>query len=133
VKNQSALKIEIDRLLSLRTMKDWITVLQVAEVPCGPINSVDKVLQDPQLLAREMFISVSDAEGVSIQTANNPIRLSDAGKRATTARSPLLDEHRESLIREFMTTNDHIKLDQIRQLDASKDFEPSFVNLATLK
>jgi hypothetical protein len=32
-----------------------------------------------------------------------------------------------------MTTNDHIKLDQIRQLDASKDFEPSFVNLAAPK
>jgi CoA:oxalate CoA-transferase len=133
VKNQAVLKTEIDRLLSLRTMKDWITVLQEAEVPCGPINTVDKVLQDPQLLAREMFMSVSDADGVSIQTANNPIRLSDAGKRATSARSPLLDEHRESLIREFMTTNDHTKLGQIQQLNASKDFDPSFVNLVTLK
>jgi hypothetical protein len=45
----------------------------------------------------------------------------------------LLDEHRESLIREFMTTNDHTKLGQIQQLDASKDFDPSFVNLVTLK
>ena len=133
VTNQAELKAEIERRLSLRTTNEWITILQAAEVPCGAINTVDKVLKDPQLLAREMFISVSDAEGVSIETANNPIFLSDAGERSTTARSPLLDEHREALIREFMTTNSHTKLDDIRQLDASKRIDPSFVSIATLK
>jgi CoA:oxalate CoA-transferase len=133
VTNQAALQAEIDRILSRRTVKEWITILQEAEVPCGPINTVDKVLQDPQLHARDMFISVSDADGNIIQTANNPIRLSAAGERPQTARSPLLDEHREALVREFMTTNGHAKLSQIRQLVPSDDVDPSFVNLATQK
>jgi crotonobetainyl-CoA:carnitine CoA-transferase CaiB-like acyl-CoA transferase len=50
-----------------------------------------QVLQDPQLQARDMFITVSDADGNTIQTANNPIRLSASGERPKTARSPLLD------------------------------------------
>ncbi len=130
VTNQSALQTEIDRILSGRTVKEWIAILQEAEVPCGPINTVDKVLQDPQLRARDMFISVSDGDGNTVQTANNPIRLSAAGERPKTARSPLLDEHREALIREFMTSNDHAKLSQIRQLAATDNIDLSFVNLA---
>jgi CoA:oxalate CoA-transferase len=133
VTNQSALQTEIDRILSGRTVKAWIAILQEAEVPCGPINTVDKVLRDPQLRAREMFISVSDADGNTIQTANNPIRLSAAGERPKTARSPLLDEHREALIQEFMTTNGHAKLSHIRQLTAGSDVDASFVDLATQK
>ena len=130
VANQSALEAELDRILRERTVKDWIAILQEAEVPCGPINTVDKVLQDPQLRARDMFISVSDADGNIIQTANNPIRLSAAGEYPKTARSPLLDEHREALIREFMTSNGHIKLSQIRQLAATDNVDQSFVDLA---
>jgi CoA:oxalate CoA-transferase len=130
VANQSSLQTEIDRILGKRTVKEWIAILREAEVPCGPINTVDKVLQDPQLRAREMFISVSDAHGNTIQTANNPVRLSGAGGRPTIARSPLLDEHREALIREFMTSNGHAKLSEIRQLAATEDVDLSFVNLA---
>jgi CoA:oxalate CoA-transferase len=133
VTNQSALQTEIDRILSGRTVKEWIAILQEAEVPCGAINTVDKVLQDPQLLARDMFISVSDGDGNTIQTANNPIRLSAAGELPKTARSPLLDEHREALIQEFMTINGHAKLSQTRQLAAGSDVDPSFVDLATQK
>ncbi|MBV8401793.1 MAG: CoA transferase, partial [Acetobacteraceae bacterium] len=107
-------------------------ILQEAGVPCGPINTVDKVLQEPQLQAREMCISVSDRHGNTIQTANNPVRLSAAGERPKTARSPLLDEHREALIQEFMTSNGHAKLSQIRQLAAtdSGNVDLSFVKMA---
>jgi hypothetical protein len=73
---------------------------------------------------------VSDADGNTNETANNPIRLSASGERPKTARSPLLDKHREALIREFMTINGHAKLSQIRQLVASNDVDHSFVNLA---
>jgi CoA:oxalate CoA-transferase len=130
VENQVALKGEIDRLLSRRTMDDWIAILQNAEVPCGPINSVDKVLLDPQLRSRGMLMSVSDADGYSIHTANNPIRLSGAGERTTSARAPLLDEHREALVREFMTTNGNPKHGSVRQLAPSVESDLSFVNLA---
>lgn len=130
VTNQSALQTEIDRILSGRTVKEWVAILQEAEVPCGSISTVDKVLQDPQLRARDIFISVSDADGNTIQTANNLIRLSAAGERPKTARSPLLDEHREALIQEFMTTNGHAKLSQIRQLAPTDNTDLSFVNLA---
>jgi len=130
VANQSALQAELDGILSKRTVKEWMTILHEAEVPCGPINTVDQVLQDPQLHARDMFISVSDVNGNTIRTANNPIRLSAAGERPNTARSPLLDEQREALIREFATSNGHDKLSHIRQLVAADNVDLSFVNLS---
>jgi hypothetical protein len=74
-------------------------------------------------------LSKRPAPSHTIQTANNPIRLSAAGERPKTARSPLLDEHREALIQEFMTINGHAKLSQIRQLAATDNIDLSFVNL----
>ncbi|MBV8684744.1 MAG: CoA transferase [Caulobacteraceae bacterium] len=130
VANEPALKAELDRILSKRTVNEWIEILRAAEVPCGPINTVDKVLQDPQLKSREMFITVDDALGNKIETANNPIRFSAGGPRSITARSPLLDEHREALVQEFMTTNGHAKFREVRQLAAGADVDLSFVNLA---
>jgi CoA:oxalate CoA-transferase len=130
VANEAALKVEIDRILGKHSVNEWIAILRQAEVPCGPINTVDKVLQDPQLKARDMFISVSDADGNTIQTANNPLRFSAGGPRSNTARSPLLDEHREALVREFMTSNDHARLREIRQLTPDSEVDPSFIGLA---
>jgi CoA:oxalate CoA-transferase len=103
VENQVALKAVIDELLSTRDVEEWIPPLQDAGVPTGPINSVDKVLKNEQLLSRHMFLPVTDADGYAIVTAGNPIRLSGAVEDDAHVRAPKLDEHRETLVREFLS------------------------------
>ena len=41
-----------------RTQRDWLAALEAAGVPCGPINRLDAVFADPQVVARGMRIDL---------------------------------------------------------------------------
>jgi hypothetical protein len=73
---------------------------------------------------------VTDADGYAIVTAGNPIRLSGAVEDDAPVRAPKLDEHRETLVREFLSKRSHASRGQVRQFADSTDFDPSFVDLA---
>src|SRR2546423_7474996 len=48
-KNRVALNSEIEKALAARTTAEWIGVMTAAEVPCGPIYSIDQMSDDPQV------------------------------------------------------------------------------------
>lgn len=62
-----------ERLLE-RTTGEWLAALEVVNVPCGPINRVDQVFNDPQILAREMVQKVEHPVAGEIKVAASPIR-----------------------------------------------------------
>lgn len=130
VEHQAALKDVIDGMLQAHDVEEWIPILQEAGVPCGPINSVDKVLQNEQLRARRMIVPIVDADGYSIVTAGNPIRLSGVAQPEGPIRSPKLDENREALVREFLGKRPQPASGQIRQYNASQDYDAAYVELA---
>ncbi|MGB0960819.1 MAG: CaiB/BaiF CoA transferase family protein [Halocynthiibacter sp.] len=78
----------------------WISLLEKAGIPTGPIQAMDEVLTDPQLIARNMIVEI-DSNGArpAFKAAGNPIKMS--GLEDTTHRSPapLLDEHRDKILR----------------------------------
>lgn len=66
---------------------DLLAVLEVAGVPVGPVNRIDQVFADPQVIAREMQLAMGSIPGLA-----SPIRYD--GVRAVAAlASPRLDEH----------------------------------------
>lgn len=64
-----------------------IAALQAARVPVGPINTIDQVFEDPQVVARGMRIRPQGIDGL-----RTPLRFS-ASKLATDDTAPRLDEH----------------------------------------
>ena len=75
--------------------------MEAIGVPCGPVNTVDRVVQDPQVKAREMLVELQDAEAGPIPVAGLPIKLSATpGKGA--ARAPRLGEHTEAVLAEWL-------------------------------
>ena len=67
-------------LLVERTTAEWLAALEAVNVPCGPINRVDQVFSDPQILARDMVQSVEHSVAGEIKVAANPIRFVGEGK-----------------------------------------------------
>ena len=45
-------------------------------MPCGPINTIDQVFKDPQILARNMLVKMADKRAGDIQLVGNPIHYS---------------------------------------------------------
>ena len=94
----------LKRLIEAVTLDDtrayWIAKLTAAGIPTGPIQAVDQVLKDPQILARNMVVDVLDKNGrAAFKSAGNPIKLSDMEDRTTRRPAPDLDGNRGEILR----------------------------------
>jgi crotonobetainyl-CoA:carnitine CoA-transferase CaiB-like acyl-CoA transferase len=69
-------RVELENILTQamhwRTIDEWTQIGAQGGFPCGPINTIDKVLSDPQIIARNMVITNADG----VQMVANPIRFS---------------------------------------------------------
>ena len=59
-----------------RTRDDWVASLEAAGVPCGPINNIDQVFEDPQVKHRGMKFDMPHPLAGIVPQVANPIRLS---------------------------------------------------------
>lgn len=95
---------EIGRALKTRKVADWLTMLDRVGVPCGPINTIDKVLGDPQVVARNMVVTAEDPAIGPLVMAGNPIKLSGFADPSTRVPAPRLDQDRAAILAEIKPT-----------------------------
>ncbi len=96
--HHAALKDELENALSLKKVAAWLDILEQAGVPSGPINSVDQVLSDPQVQARNMVVSAVDESAGALKMAGNPIKMSAFDDPPTRSPAPGLDADRQAII-----------------------------------
>ncbi|HJN25016.1 MAG TPA: CoA transferase [Rhodospirillales bacterium] len=99
--HHTALKDELEKALAAKTVVEWMAVLEQAGVPCGPINNVEQVLEDSQVLARNMVVSADDKVAGPLKMAGNPIKMSGFNDPATRDPAPDLDADRDKIIGEL--------------------------------
>ncbi|MCK0148485.1 CoA transferase [Marivita sp. S6314] len=100
VDNARLLKRLIEAVTIDKTRAHWIAKLGAAGIPSGPIQSVDQVLRDPQILARNMVVDVLDRNGrPAFKAAGNPIKMSGLGDPAVRTAAPELDGNRGEILR----------------------------------
>ena len=100
VRHRSVLVPVLAALMKARTRADWMTALEAAKVPCGPINDLAEVFADPQVRQREMVVAMPHALSGSVRLVASPMKLSDTPVRYRLA-PPLLGEHTDTVLREF--------------------------------
>jgi crotonobetainyl-CoA:carnitine CoA-transferase CaiB-like acyl-CoA transferase len=85
----------------MRTTSQWIDALEAAAVPCGPINRLDEVFADPQVVARGLRIDLPHPLAGTVPLVANPVRMSaspiDYGRAP-----PLHGEHTDEVIAEWL-------------------------------
>ncbi len=89
VTNRAALIPTLTALTVRRTTTDLYAALEAAGVPAGPVNRIDQVFADPQVIARGMQVAVGE-QGLPGLAA--PIVI-DGDRMVSEAASPRLDEH----------------------------------------
>ncbi len=103
--NWEQLFVAINNALKSRPVTEWLQVLDAAGVPCGPINSIDKVLADPHVRSRNMAVTAESSEGKPLIMAGNPIKMSCFVDPETRRPAPILDQHRPALLAEVLTAD----------------------------
>ena len=91
--------------MTTRTQQDWLAALEEVGVPCGPINKLDQVFADPQILSRGMKLDMPHALAGSVPQINVPIRMS--GTPPSPERPPpLLAEHTLQVLRDRLAVDE---------------------------
>ena len=93
-----ALYEELEKVLAHKTSAEWLDVLNQAGIPCGPINDIGHVVEDPHVLERNMIVSAMSGTGAEFRMPGNPIKLSSYHDPDTRQAAPALDGHRDSIM-----------------------------------
>ncbi|MEW6262560.1 MAG: CoA transferase [Thermodesulfobacteriota bacterium] len=75
LKNRDELDAMLNEVFAQKTTAEWDEILTRAGAPCGPVNTIDKVFENPAIKERNMVISV-DHFGEKLRFFGNPIQMS---------------------------------------------------------
>lgn len=114
--NYDELRPLIAKEMVKKTTEEWLELLEKAGVPNGPINTIDKVLQDPQVLAREMIVEVEHPAAGKLKVPGVPIKFSDT-PGSIRIPAPLLGQHTEEILKEMLGYDDE-KIKSLRDSNA---------------
>lgn len=100
VRHRAVLVPLLAERLKTRSKHDWLSALEAAKVPCGPINSLDEVFTDPQVQARQMTVEMPHPLTDRLRLVASPMKFSATPVQYRRP-PPLLGEHTTELLAEF--------------------------------
>jgi CoA:oxalate CoA-transferase len=95
------LRAILEPVIRQKSVAAWEDELQAIGVPCGPVNTVDRVVRDPQVQAREMIVEVTDPQAGPMRMAGVPTKLSATPGRIQGP-APRLGEHTEAVLSDWL-------------------------------
>ncbi|MGX5217416.1 CaiB/BaiF CoA transferase family protein [Pseudomonas segetis] len=102
----------IRQVTVFKTTAQWVGDLEQAGVPCGPVNDIEQVFADPQVMARQLQIELPHALAGSVPQVASPIRLSETPVQYRNA-PPLLGEHTDQVLQRWLGLS-HAEIAQLR-------------------
>ena len=82
-----------------RPAAHWLSALEEAGTPCGPVNHMLQALTDPQTIAREMVVEVEHSTLGPVKTIGLPVKFSATPGKVRTG-APVYGEHTREVLRE---------------------------------
>ena len=85
LRHRDELSAEMDQALGLENVEHWVSALNAAGIPTGPVLDISEVFADPQVLAREMLVEMPHPEVGTFRTTGLPVKLSRSPGRTGAA------------------------------------------------
>jgi formyl-CoA transferase len=101
VANRAVLLPLIEAELSARTCDEWMQLFVAASIPCGPVNDMQHLFDDPQVRHRGLVAEVEHPTIGTLRLAGIPIRFSES-PGSIRRPPPLLGQHTEEVLAEVL-------------------------------
>ncbi|MFA3842062.1 CaiB/BaiF CoA transferase family protein [Streptomyces sp. NPDC056910] len=100
VRNRNDLVPELERIFAARPAAHWVPLLDASDVPCSPVNRLEEVFEDSQVVNNDMRLVLDHPVHGEIVTVNNPIHLSRTPARPW-GYPPAVGEHSDEVLTEL--------------------------------
>ena len=107
-KNISQLVDILNTELLKKTSDEWLKIFDNNGLPCGPINSITEMFEDPQTIHREMIIEVDNKKAGKSKAIGMPIKFSKS-KTEKSKGAPNLGEHTREIMLSFGYKHEEIE------------------------
>ena len=108
MKNLKALAPILQEELLKKTSNEWIKIFDEKGLPCGPINSITEMQNDPHTLDRKMVIEVDNKKAGKSKAIGMPIKFSDTNAN-TEIGAPNFGQHTDEILIQFGYSAEQIK------------------------
>ena len=100
LKNEKELVAILNELFAKQDGQQLLDRMNSAGIPAAPIQNIEQALTDPQVLARNMVIGLTDNSGETVRVAGNPIKFSRSNKEYLKF-PPKLGEDTEAILKKY--------------------------------
>jgi len=104
VENRAALIAILTEMFRSRDNETWLRLLNEAEVPCAPIQTIDQVFAAPQVRHRNMLVQVEHPTAGNVRMAGIPVKFS-VTPASIRLPPPLLGQHTEEVLSSWLGIN----------------------------
>jgi formyl-CoA transferase len=101
VENRTELIKILSQIFLSRTTDAWLSLLNEAEVPSAPVQTVDQVFSAPQVLHREMLVEVEHSTAGTVRMAGIPVKFSST-PASIRLPPPLLGQHTKEILETWL-------------------------------
>jgi crotonobetainyl-CoA:carnitine CoA-transferase CaiB-like acyl-CoA transferase len=99
--NREALIHKLQEVFLTKPYEDWETLFVAHGIPVGAINTIDSVVEHPQLQAREAIVEVEHPVAGTVSMVGVPVKLSETPGRVR-APAPLLGQHTDEVLQHYL-------------------------------
>jgi crotonobetainyl-CoA:carnitine CoA-transferase CaiB-like acyl-CoA transferase len=101
VKHRDDLVPQVIEIMRQKSSTDWLEALNARGIPCGPINNIDQVFDDPQVQSRGLQLELEHPVAGKVASVANPIRLSHSAIEFERA-PPLLGQDTDEVLQRIL-------------------------------
>jgi crotonobetainyl-CoA:carnitine CoA-transferase CaiB-like acyl-CoA transferase len=113
VENRNELNALIEEQLDQAEADDWLEIFKIEDIPAAKVKTLDEVVNDPQILHRNMILSMEHPLGGKIRLVGNPIKMESIAEENFTP-PPILNQDGGEILSKLLGYTEE-KISQLRQ------------------